>query len=147
MISTTSVTRFGEISPLQQNLISIWLFLGVVSIRQHFEPPLAISMICLSIGQIFMVVKAKYWKMTLPSRHTVAVIVTTLPTLSTSSARSTARAATIAEFWGSWSRRTSRDPPRPFWPPRRWSWQQPRGWFLRPGSRQGSWIKIYDLIY
>ena len=60
-----------KISPLWQNFTSICLclFLGLVSIWQHFEPTLAISMII--IGQIFMVVKAKYWKMILPSGHTV----------------------------------------------------------------------------
>ena len=44
------------------------IFLGLVSIWQHLEPTLAIFMI--SNGQIFMVVKAKYLKMILPSGHT-----------------------------------------------------------------------------
>ena len=41
--------------------------LGLIRILQHLVPTLAILMI--TIGQIFMVVKAKYWKMILPSGH------------------------------------------------------------------------------
>ena len=63
------VTRFGEISPLWINFISICLyFQGCLVFWQHFEHTLAIFMT--SIGQIFIIVKAKYWKMILQSGHT-----------------------------------------------------------------------------
>ena len=50
------------------NFFYCFAFLGLVSIWQHLEPGLAIFTI--SIGQFFMVVKAKFWKMILPSGHT-----------------------------------------------------------------------------
>ena len=49
------------------------IFLGLVGIWQHFEPTLANQLI--SIGQVFMFVKAKYWKMILPSGHTALLLV------------------------------------------------------------------------
>ena len=44
------------------------ILLGAVSIWLHFELTLAVFI--RSIGQIFIVVKPKYWKMILPSGHT-----------------------------------------------------------------------------
>ena len=66
-----SVTRFGEILPTLEIVYNYFaMFLQFVSIWQHLEPTLAIFTI--SIGQIFMVVKAKYWKIMLTSGHTGA---------------------------------------------------------------------------
>ena len=62
-------TGFGEISPLWQFFCFYFiLFLGLVSIWQHLERTLAIFMI--SIGHIFMIVKANIEKWILPSGHT-----------------------------------------------------------------------------
>ena len=69
-VSSISVTRFGEILPTLAKVYYYFAtFLELISIWQHLEPTLATFIIC--IGQIFIVVKAKYWKMNLTSVHTV----------------------------------------------------------------------------
>ena len=60
LMQSTSVTRFGEISPLWQTFLSLWLFSdGLFSIWQTFKPTLA--MWC-AFGQFFIVVNGQKMK-------------------------------------------------------------------------------------
>ena len=67
MLLGTSVTRFGDILPLWQNLKLLWQFLGrLFSIWQNIENTLKDL-----YGQIIIVVNSKYWT------DTVTLLLTT----------------------------------------------------------------------
>ena len=71
LLMLTSVTRFGEISLLWQNIIGVWHFLdSLLGIWLNCEPTLVDFLCCWA--NYSMLYMTKNWKNNLPSGHTDA---------------------------------------------------------------------------